>query len=70
MIDCAEVSIGNGEMSRLWEGLSAVTPTPRPSHSNHGVLGSGIQTRRHRATVDAVGTNEGEGAPKKKKKKR
>ena len=41
-VNRAEVSTSNGEMSRLQEELSVVTPTPCPSHYNCGVSGLGM----------------------------
>jgi hypothetical protein len=68
-INGADASASNGEMSILREELSAIIPTPRPSHAGHGALSLGVQTRRRRATTESASTNEGDGAPERRKKK-
>jgi hypothetical protein len=68
-IDCAVAFTSNGEMSALREQLSTVIPTPHPSYTNHGASGLGMQMSRHRAAVESVGTNEGEGSPERNMKR-
>ena len=70
MTDGAEMSTNNGEMSALREELSAIVPTPRPSHARHNTSGSVMQMRRCKATIESASTNEGDEAPKRKKKRK
>jgi hypothetical protein len=64
-----ETSANNGKMFALQEELSAIVPAPYSGHAGRSALGSGIQTRRRRATAESASTNEG-GETLKRKKKR